>query len=151
MIGCVSRATLTSRAAMGCLASALLFGGCGSTEREGEVGDTHSSQDLRVTVVKVDRKAPRKVCKDPGQAVRAYDFELETGSGERTRPKLPQSVYPDDFDVVREDCERGWIVFEVPTDSTLEQVHFTFDDTGSARSGDKENHARFSWSLASVR
>jgi hypothetical protein len=154
-------------------AGLLLLAGCGlnSTTRSGEVGDTLEAGGLRASVVEVDPSVPRpegrdysglgtpakgmrffgvdvKVCTDRGKAIGPYDFRLKLDGGDKARLRFPQSVYPDDFDSVRDGCARGWIVFEAPKDTRAEEVSFKYDDTGSAQaSGDTEKHARFSWKV----
>lgn len=87
------------------------------------------------------------MCTDRDQAIKAYDFQLDPTGGDAVRPRLPQRSYADAFDLLRSGCEAGWIVFEIPSADRAEAVKFTHDDTGSARPGDTERHARFTWKL----
>ncbi len=89
------------------------------------------------------------MCTDRDQAIKAYDFQLDPADGDAVRPHLPQRSYDDSFDVTRSGCDSGWIVFEIPADARAESVRFTHDDTGSARPGSTERHARFTWNASS--
>jgi hypothetical protein len=143
--------------------------GCGATEREGQVGDTLDGREVAATLLafRPDVPAPKggdvtgfsspgagnrfaaarvSLCSENGQAIRAFDFVLEHDGGE-AHNKQPQSVFDDDFEGVREGCERGWLVYAIPEDATAQALTFAFDDTGSARPGDRENHLRFRWTL----
>ena len=163
---------MAQRLALPVLAAIALASGCGgvnTTTKDGRVGDPLNSGGLRVTVLEGDRNVPRpdndvtglstprsgmkfvgikaRVCTDRDQAIKAYDFQLDRADGDAVRPRLPQRSYDDSFDVVRSGCEAGWIVFEIPSDDGAEAVTFNHDDTGSARPGDTERHARFTWKL----
>jgi hypothetical protein len=156
---------------LGVLALVGVVAGCGTTTKEGAVGETLDSRTVRATLreyaAKVKKHRGRDVtgfstpgtgnrfvavdmelCRDEaGQAVNAFAFELELDGGEKVRPRSPQAVYDDAFDVSREGCERGWIVYAVPADATPARLRFAYDDTGSARPGDREEHVDFSWDL----
>ena len=88
------------------------------------------------------------LCTDSGQAIRGYDFVLHFDGGE-AHPKQPQSLFDDDFDVVRDDCERGWLVYAIPEDSEATELDFEYENTGSAAGayGDRGSHLRFRWSV----
>jgi hypothetical protein len=153
------------------VAASLVVSGCGlyTTSRNGQVGDTLSAGALRATVIKVKRRVrpPRHdvtglatpsagsrffgvevdVCNEAGLAIKPYDFQLEQDGGDKVHPHLPQTVYSDDFGGVRTGCERGWMLFEIPTGSRPTKLSFKYDDTGNARPSGKEKHARFSWDL----
>src|SRR5215211_4417158 len=159
---------LTRRAVLtAALAAALLVGACGTTKREGHVGDTLRAGGLRATLIKFDAEVPAvrdysglgapgpgmrlfgvktKVCNDRGRAIGAYDFGLELDGGDKTRLRFPQGSYSDGFEGLRDGCERGWIVFEGPAGSRAKSVTFSYDETGSGGpGGEKEKHARFRW------
>jgi hypothetical protein len=130
------------------LAAAL--GACGTTEREGAVGDTLSSRTLDATLLAVPTRRPQlfrvrmRLCRDePGQAVNAFAFTLVLDDDSELQP---QSLLTD-FDVVREGCETGWIVYQVAGDAAPDELRFSYDDTGSAQPGDREEHADFTWDV----
>jgi hypothetical protein len=88
------------------------------------------------------------VCSDHGGAIGTYDFGVETSGGEG-RVKFPALNYDDRFESLRDGCEAGWLVLEIPRESTLRKITFRFEDTGSAQPGDTgEVDARFSWKVA---
>ena len=143
--------------------------GIGVTEKSGSVGDELSAKGLRVTVKRIDRHPPVpdddvsglsspgagnrllgarvRVCSNHGQAIGTYDFGVETSSGDG-RVKFPAQNYADAFESLRDGCDSGWIVLEIPRASDLTQVRFRFQDTGSARPGDNSDvDARFSWKV----
>ena len=152
---------------------ALCAAACGSTSKEGSVGETLTDGKLKVTVTRVDREVPRpsgrdvtglgtpsagmrffganvRACNGPrGPAIGPYSFELDVSGGGDARLRFPQRAYEDDFDSVREGCGQGWIVFEVPASSTVDAVKFKYDDTASAAPSDRrEKHARFRWEVS---
>ena len=161
----VPRSTL-----LAAVAGALVLGACGSTSKDGKVGDTLSADSLKATVTRVAQKVPSKegditglstpgpgkrfigvkvdVCNDSAQAIKPYDFELEPEGGDSVHPRLPQKVFSDDFEGLRDGCERGWMIFEVPEEARPKAVKFKYDDTGSASPGDTEKHVRFRWNVA---
>src|SRR3954462_1390667 len=151
------------------LATALLLVACGTTTRDGHVGDTLRAGGLRATVIKFATEVPTrhdysglgapgpgmrffgvnaKVCNDRGQAIGAYDFGLALEGGEKAKLRFPQQSYSNGFDGLRDGCDRGWIVFEAPAGSRAKSVGFKYDDSGSAGpSGASEKHASFRWDL----
>ena len=157
-------------AALPALAVALAgCAGIGVTEKSGRVGDELTASGLRVAVKRLDRHVPVpasdlsglssprsghrligarvRVCSDHGGAIGTYDFGVETSAGDG-RVKFPALNYDDRFESLREGCDAGWIVLEIPRESRLEKVTFRFEDTGSAQPGsDDRVDARFSWSV----
>ena len=153
------------------VASALAWAGCGTTEKSGDVGDTLEANGLEVTVEKVDTSVdvPENdvtglsqpsagsklvgvlvgVCSDHGGALGPYDFGIETTSGAEARLKFPQRNYAESFDSLRDDCGRGWVVFEIPQPDEPERVTFGFTDTGQAgpQGAGDEVDARFVWDV----
>lgn len=147
-----------------------LLAGCGTTEKSGSVGDTLTANGLQVTVQRVDTSVPvpandvtglstpspgarlvgvlARACSNHGGAIGSYDFGLDPDSGSATQ-KYVQHNYGQSFDVVRNGCGSGWIVFEIPKSSRPEKVTFGFQDTGSAQPGGgaQQVDARFSWSV----
>ena len=157
------------RVAAAGLALGLALAGCGETEKSGSTGDELRAEDLAVTVERVDRRtrSPRnditglsvpssgyrlvgvlaKVCSGWGAAIGPYDFSVESSAGDG-RPKYSARNYSRRFEPVRDDCGRGWIVFEVPRDSNPTKVRFSFDDTGRpGAGGDDGVSARFEWKV----
>lgn len=144
--------------------------GCGTTEESGLIGDTLTARGLEVTIEEVDTSVPVnegdvtglseptpgsklvgtrvRVCSNHGGAIGPYDFGLETSSDDQGRLKYPQRNYASSFDSQREGCGGGWIVFEIPQDTKPDRVSFHFVDTGTAREGQNDVDARFSWSVA---
>ena len=153
-------------------ALAVVLGGCagiGVTEKSGSVGDELTAKGLKVTVRKLDPRvtvpesdlsglsSPRpghklvgarvRVCSDHGAAIGTYDFGVETTAGEG-RVKFPALNYDDRFESLRDGCESGWLVLEIPRESRVAKITFRFEDTGSAQPGDNSDvDARFSWKV----
>ncbi|HEX8053629.1 MAG TPA: hypothetical protein VF517_11620 [Thermoleophilaceae bacterium] len=141
---------------------------CGETRKTGSVGDKLEAKRIEVTVEKVDRRTPVprsditglslpssghrlvgvlvNVCNDYGAVVGQFDFELETSTGEAT-PKYTARNYRESFQSVRDDCERGWIVFEIPEESRPTKVEFAFDESGTNRNTQDNLTARFEWKV----
>lgn len=160
------------RLALACTAAALALAACagiGVTEKSGKLGDELTAKGLQVTVKKLDSEVPVpdsdlsglsspraghrlvgarvRVCSDHGQAIGTYDFGVETSSGDG-RVKFPALNYDDRFESLRDGCEAGWLVLEVPRDARLTKVTFKFEDTGSNQAGDNSDvDARFSWKV----
>lgn len=84
------------------------------------------------------------MCSGYGAAIGQYDFALETSAG-AARPKFPAKNYDRSFGTIRDECGRGWIVYEIPTDSRPTKVKFAFDESGSNRSTRDNLSARFEW------
>jgi hypothetical protein len=145
-----------------------LLAACGTTEKEGSLGDELTANGIEVTVDRVDRSPPEprrditglskpaagrrlvgvhvRVCSDHGGAIGAYDFKVESSAGDG-RLKFPARNYRDDFETLRDGCGEGWVVFEIPADSRPERVRFEFEDTGSTRNENDRVDARFSWKV----
>ena len=157
------------------LALAAAIAGCGTTERSGDVGDTLEAEGIEVTVEKVDTAVPIpenditglsrprsgyelvgllvSVCSDNPAAIGPYDFNVETTDGETAALKFPQRNYPDSFESLRDDCDDGWVVLEVPEDSEPEKVTFGFEDSGQAGpaggvGGDEGFAVKYSWTVS---
>ena len=143
--------------------------GIGVTERSGSVGDELTAKGLQVTVRKLDRHVPVpesdlsglsspragskligarvRVCSNHGGAIGTYDFGVETSAGEG-RVKFPALNYDDRFESLRDGCDSGWVVIEIPRESRLEKITFRFEDTGSNQpSSNDQVDARFSWKV----
>lgn len=133
---------------------ALALSACGTTEREGKVGDTLDGRDVAATLLEFRPEVGRRLaavrvslCSENEQAIGAFAFVLEYDGG-KAQPVRPQPVFDDEFEVVRDRCERGWIVYAVPRGAKPTALTFAFDDTGSNQPGDhRENHLRFRWAL----
>ena len=143
--------------------------GCGTSEESGDVGDNLSAKGLEVTVERVDTSVPVpasdvtglsrpsagselvaarvRVCNEHGGATGPFDFGLETSEGDG-RLKFPQRNYTDSFDNLRDGCDSGWVVFEVPRGSEPESLTYEFQDTGTAMDESENVDARLSWSVA---
>jgi len=151
---------------------AATLGACGTTTLTGDVGDTLSGGGVDVTVRRVALKVPVpehdvtglatpaaghkligaevRVCSTNRAAIGSFDFEVALKGGGHGRLKFPQHSYPDSLDIVREGCDDGWVVFEIPRSTSPELLRFGFDDTGTAvryGGGRPESHERFSWRL----
>jgi hypothetical protein len=144
--------------------------GCGTTEKSGQVGDTLSAKGLQATVQQVDTRVPVpesdvtglsqpapgaklvgaqvKVCSDHGGAIGPYDFGLDTSSGDDAKLKYPEHNYDDSFEIVRDGCGDGWVVFEIPQSSKPDKVTFGFEDTGTSQHPETQVDARFSWTVS---
>jgi hypothetical protein len=143
--------------------------GIGVTEKSGSVGDELTAKGLQVTVKRLDRHVPIpesdvsglssprtghkligarvRVCSDHGGAIGTYDFGVETSPGEG-RVKFPALNYDDRFESLRDGCDSGWLVLEIPRESRLERITFRFEDTGSNQpSNNDQVDARFSWKV----
>ena len=146
-----------------------LAAGCGTTEKSGSVGDELSAEGLDVTLLEVDQKPPRpkhditglslpadgyklvgvrvKVCNDSGAAINQAAFSVESTKG-KGRPKFTARNYRDDYEAVRDGCDDGWMVFEVPEEARAEKVKFDYEDTGQGGpGGDDGFHAKFEWKV----
>jgi hypothetical protein len=158
------------RVLIACLAT-LAVGGCiagGETKRTGAVGDKLAAERVEVTVERIDRRTPvpRKditglslpaegyelvgvlvnVCSGYGAAIGQFDFELETTAGDG-RPKYTAKNYDRSFDTIRDECGRGWIVYEIPRESRPTRVRFAFDESGTSRDQSDNVRARFEWEV----
>jgi hypothetical protein len=149
--------------------AAAVTGGCGTTEKSGQVGDTLSAKGLEATVQEVDTNVPVPasdvtglsqpapgstlvgarvhVCSDHGGAIGPYDFGLDTSSGD-ARLKYPERNYDASFETVRDDCGEGWVVFEIPQASRPDRVTFGFEDTGTSQHPETQVNAKFSWTVS---
>lgn len=162
-----ARRTLGALAACGALS--LAVAACGTTEKSGRVGDTLSAKGLQATVAEVDTDVPVpasdvtglsqpapgtklvgarvRVCSDHGGAIGPYDFGIDASSGDATL-KYPERNYDDSFEIVRDGCGDGWVVFQIQQSARPDRVTFGFEDTGSAQHPETEVNAKFSWSVA---
>lgn len=143
--------------------------GIGVTEKAGRVGDELSAKGIRVTVKRIDRHTPVpdhdvsglsspapgsklvgarvRVCSNHGQAIGTYDFGADSSAG-KASVKFPAQNYGDPFESLRDGCDTGWLVLQIPRDSNLTRVRFRFEDTGSNQPGDNSQvDARFSWKV----
>ena len=85
-----------------------------------------------------------RLCSGWGAAIGQQHFAVEPDG----RPKYNANNYRDEFETVRDDCEEGWMVFEIPRDSKPERVRFDFEDTGrGGPGGDDGLHAKFDWKV----
>ena len=88
-----------------------------------------------------------RLCSGHGGAIGQYDFALESSAGDG-RPKYTARNYSRPFGTVRDDCGRGWIVFEIPRGARPTKVRFAFDDTRAVKpSQGKDLKARFEWEV----
>lgn len=156
-----------------CLALLALAGSSGcfldeETRESGAVGDKLTADDLEVTVERIDRetRVPDSditglsvpgdgyrlvgmlvnVCSDHGSAIGPWHFKLETSAGEG-RPKYTANNYRRSFDSLREGCKRGWIVYEIPRESSPTEASFAFDHSGRRSDGRDNLSARFEWKV----
>ena len=155
------------------LIAALLLGGCGATERHGRVGDALKGDHLQAKLLAWVPTVPDRLlrddvtglnqpargmrfaavdvalCNDTGAAAMAWQFELRMDDGAKAHPHQPTSVYDDTLDTVREGCERGWVVFQIPAGARPTTLHYEFDWSQPGVNGvprDSED-VRFDWSL----
>jgi hypothetical protein len=154
---------------------ALALAACGTTERHGKVGDAlkgdHMQAKLLAFVATVPERrlghdvtglnAPARgmrfaaadvaVCNDTGAAAIPWRFELRLGDGSSVHPQQPVSVYDNELETVRDGCDDGWVVWQVPAAAKAESVYYEFDHSeqiGQPGSGSvREEHDRFHWSL----
>jgi hypothetical protein len=142
--------------------------GCGDTEKSGSSGDELSAEKVKVTVEKVDREVPEprsditglskpssgyrligvrvNVCSGYEAAIGNFSFSMESSDGE-ARPKHTARNYSEMFRGVRDDCERGWLVYEIPRGAKPTKVKFRFDETGNSREQSDNVAARFEWDV----
>ncbi len=155
------------------LIAALVLAGCGTTSIRGEVGDALKGEHLQakllawvptvperrlrddVTGLNTPRRGMRfaavdvALCNDTGAAAMAWQFELRMDDGAKARPHQPTSVYENTLETVRDGCERGWVVFQIPTGARPTALQYEFDWSEPGINGvprDSE-HVRFDWSL----
>lgn len=162
-----ARAFFPPIAAYGVLAVGIA--GCGTTEKSGQVGDTLTAKGLAATVRQVDTHVPVpasditglsqpapgtklvgalvNVCSNHAGAVGPYDFGLDASSGDSTL-KYPEHNYGDSFEIVRDGCGDGWVVFQMPQSASAERVTFGFEDTGTSQHPETQVNAKFSWSVS---
>jgi hypothetical protein len=152
---------------------ALALTACGTTERHGEVGDALKGDRVQAKLLRFVARVPERrlghdvtglnapargmrfaaadvaVCNDTGAAAIAWRFELRLADGSSVHPHGPTSVYDDALETVREGCDRGWVVWQIPADARAASVYYEFD--WSHRRGTspsiEEEHDRFHWSL----
>jgi hypothetical protein len=156
------------------LIAVLVLAGCGATERHGAVGDALKNDHVQAKLLQWVPSVPEKrlghgvtglnrpgnrmrfaavdvaLCNDTGAAAIAWRFELRLADGSSVHPKVPTSIYGDALDVVRDGCDRGWIVYEVPADARAKTLHYEFDwshQTANGSSYSDNEHDRFDWSL----
>jgi hypothetical protein len=152
------------------IAVGVALGGCGTTEKSGDVGDTLTAKGLSATVEQVDTDVPVpasdvtglsqpspgsklvgarvKVCSDHGGAVGPYDFGLDTSSGDDAQLKYPERNYDESFETIRDGCGDGWVVFEIPQSAKADKVTFGFEDTGTSQHPETQVDAKFSWAVS---
>lgn len=158
-------------ALLGAAVAALGLGGCsfdGETKKSGSVGDELSAEKVRVKVEKIDREVPVpkrditglsvpsaghrligvrvNVCSGYRAAIGSFSFSLEASEG-GAEPKHVARNYDSMFRSVRDDCERGWLVYEIPRGAKPEKVKFKFDETGNAQDESDNVKARFEWDV----
>jgi hypothetical protein len=146
----------------------LALAGCGAEEKSGSLGDELSAEKVKVTVEKVDRRVPQpkrditglslpsdgyrlvgvrvNVCSGYAAAIGNFSFSLESSDGD-ARPKHTARNYGSMFRGVRDDCERGWLVYEIPEEARPTKVRFKFDETGNSREQSDNVEARFEWDV----
>jgi len=161
------------RARVAIVVAALLVAGCGTTERHGEVGDALKGDHLQAKLLRFVPRVPERllsrdvtglnapargmrfaaadvaVCNDTGAAAIPWRFELRLGGGASVHPRGPTSIYDDALETVRDGCDRGWVVWQVPADVEAESVYYEFDWShrrGSSTSVEEE-HDRFHWTV----
>src|SRR5262249_59479060 len=91
--------------------------------------------------------APASVCSNHGGASGPFDFGIETTKGKPGRLKFPQHNYARGFDIVRNGCGSGWVVFEIPRGAKPGAVTFGFEDTGTSQHPETQVDASFTWSV----
>jgi hypothetical protein len=151
----------------------LALAGCGTNERSGAVGDALKGDHVQAKLLRFVARVPERrlshdvtglnapargkrfaaadvaVCNDTGAAAIAWRFELRLADGSSVHPNGPTSIYDDALETVREGCDRGWVVWQIPADVRAESVYYEFD--WSRRRGSssaiEEEHDRFHWSL----
>jgi hypothetical protein len=152
----------------------LVLAGCGTTERHGKVGDALKNRHLQAKLLDFVPTVPERrlghdvtglnapahgmrfaaadvaVCNDTGAAAIPWRFELRLAGGASVHPKQPTFVYDDALDVVRDGCDSGWVVWEVPSGAKAKSLYYEFDwthRTSSTSSSTTGEHDRFHWSL----
>src|SRR4051812_13313181 len=152
--------------------------GCSLTgktvEKDGTIGSTLTGpHGLAVTLVKYDKRTPKverditglasapegthfvafevKVCVgDAGlPTISGRNFTADLAKGGEAEQKFPQTVYPDDFDLVgTEGCEQGHLVFIVPRGDSPTDLKFDLDYSKPSPDGTSSNtKVRFTWTL----
>ena len=86
------------------------------------------------------------VCSGYEAAIGNFSFALESSEGD-ARPKYVARNYRERFVGVRDACERGWIVYEIPRGASPTKVRFAFDETGNSRDQSDNVEARFEWDV----
>jgi hypothetical protein len=156
------------------LIAVLALAGC-ATERHGKVGDALKGDRLQAKLLTFVPEVPERrlghdvtglnapgrgmrfaaadfaVCNQTGAAAIPWRFELRLGDGSSVHPHGAMSVYDDALEMVRDGCDRGWVVWQIPAQATAKSVYYEFDwshQNGQPGSGSvSEEHDRFDWSL----
>jgi hypothetical protein len=161
---------LRAAVASGAVLALVGLSGCmgGETKKTGAIGDELSAEKVKVTVERVDREVPEpesditglsvpssgyrligvrvNVCSGYEAAIGNFSFSLESSEGE-ARPKHVARNYDSMFRGVRDDCERGWLVYEIPRGASPTKVKFRFDESGNSRDQADNVEARFEWEV----
>ena len=160
---------------------AVAAAGCSLTgktiKKDGAVGDTLTgTHGLAVTLVHYNRRTPKverdvtglasapkgtrfvgfevKVCVgDAGlPTISERNFTVDLANGGEAEQKFPQTVYPDDLNLVGEEgCEQGHIVFIVPRGDRPTDLKFDLDYSkptpSNSGSSSSKTKIRFTWAL----
>jgi hypothetical protein len=156
------------------LLAVLAVAGCGATERTGAVGDALKGKHVQAKLLAWVPTVPAKrlghditglstpahgmrfaaadiaLCNDTGAAAIAWHFELRLDDSSSVHPQTASQVYDDQLDTVRDGCDRGWIVYQVPKAAKVKTLHYEFDwshQTANGSSYSESEHDRFDWSL----
>jgi hypothetical protein len=156
------------------LIAALVLAGCGTTERHGGLGDALKGDHMQAKVLRFVPTVPERklghdvtglnapgagmrfaaadlaLCNDTGAAALPWRFELRLDDGSSVHPHQPTSVYADALEPVRDGCDQGWVVWEVPSGAQAKSLYFEFDyshQTANGSSYRDDEHDRFHWAL----
>ena len=115
------------------------------------MGDELEAGSVRATLKEASPRAGRfganvELCKDSGQSVNAFAFSLALEGGGEARRVYPQRTYDDGFGPLRDGCESGWLVYDLPQGSKPSALKFEYEDTGQGGAGgDDGEHVRLEW------
>lgn len=151
------------------LAAAITLAGCNSTTQSGSVGATLSGQGVTVTVERLDNHPPYsanafngpvpgdrligarvKVCSTNGGAINEYAFTLVENTGAETHASAgDRNYFSQAFQALNTGCSQGWILFQVPKQTSVTEIQFAFNNTGGSpgSGGAPEAHVNFSWKV----
>lgn len=90
-----------------------------------------------------------KVCSTNGAAINEYAFTLVENTGGAIHATNGARNYSPAFNLLDTGCSEGWILFQLPRQSSATEIRFDFNNSGGnpGYGGPPEAHVHFSWKL----